>query len=164
MNLSISLDSDLGDKYYVYLAQLDGVFEDDLHYQKKGVEIYEVVLDRKSGDNKTNVRILSQIVSFIAKQFLANKNLILYYICDDMNEIPTQAHDLSPQAYRSRIFSALFERYVHLHNITNIIDTTISFKDAVGQYQYIHIISRDTQSSFVEILEEFILTGYASGK
>ena len=39
-------------------------------------------------------------------------NVILSYFCDFIHLVPSQRKDMSVQEYRSRMFSAMFKRYV----------------------------------------------------
>ena len=73
------------------------------------------------------------IFGFIAGFLLDNENAILYFYCDDINEINRRNHDITPQKYRSRLFSRMSDRDIYIHIISreshldyaNIIRTTI---------------------------------------
>ena len=85
-------------------------------------------------------------------------------MCDDINEIPNSNHDISSQEYRSRLFSCMFNRYVKENGIYDIVDTPIVFPDAVGNNQYVHIISYEKYLRSVDDIVKFVIDGYAVGK
>lgn len=164
MKFSVSLCSGNGDKYYVYLSPLNESLRRDLELEDSQIEVYQIVLDREKGELQTNFSILSDISEFIAKVFEANNNLILYYVCDDLNEIPSGNHKIPSQEYRSRLFSLMFERYLNVHKTVEATDTPIVIRDAVGQNQYVHIIARKKHAQSVLKIVDFVIEGFATGK
>jgi hypothetical protein len=164
MENSFRFQSEGGDDILVDLLPLDSECSNDLHLTDSDVEIYQIVLCRESGNNVIGLDVLMKITDSIAKVFLRNPNLILYYVCDDMNEIPNGNHDIPPQEYRSRLFSCMFARYIKLNGINVISDTPIEFPDAVGNNQYVHVISHNKYLSSVEEIVRFVIEGYAVGK
>ena len=164
MKFSISLHTPNGDRYLVCVSPLIEQLRRELELPEENIEVCQIVLDRERGDNATDINILSQITDFVAKVLLANDNIILYYVCDDMNEIPNGNHDIPPQEYRSRLFSCMFARYIKLNGINVISDTPIEFPDAVGNNQYVHVISHNKYLSSVEEIVRFVIEGYAVGK
>ncbi|MBQ0073924.1 MAG: hypothetical protein KBT34_06995 [Prevotella sp.] len=163
MIFSVSLQSHSGDKYYVYLTPLDKRWWGDLVLPEPNLEIYQIVLDRLEGGNVTDMHIIQEISKFIANVFLTN-DVIFYYVCDDLNEIPNANRSISPQEYRSRLFSRMFDRYINSHGVEGLVDTPIIIKDAVGNNQYVHIISRDIHIASVNYLVNFIEEGFTAGK
>lgn len=163
MNFSVSLQTPNGDKYYVYLSPLSKDWWNDLDLPEKDLEIYQVVLDREKGTGKTDMHVISEITNFIANVFL-NNDVIFYYVCDDLNEIPNGSHSIPPQEYRSRLFSMMFDRYITSHSIKGIFDTPIIIKDAVGNKQYIHIIARSQHNASIDYLVNFVQEGFGAGK
>ena len=161
MKFSVSIKSDAGDTYYVYLAPLDAGIEYDLNLRSySDVEVYQIVLDRETGTNTTDIHVLNDISDFIAKVFLGNDNLILYYYCDDIQEIPSSNHVILPQEYRNRLFSTMISRYLQQHDSLDIVDTPISIIDAVGNAQYIHFISRLDHLPVVDDIVRFVVEHY----
>ena len=104
MENSFRFQSEGGDDILVDLLPLDSECSNDLHLTDSDVEIYQIVLCRESGNNVIGLDVLMKITDSIAKVFLRNPNLILYYVCDDMNEIPNGNHDIPPQEYRTCYF------------------------------------------------------------
>ena len=164
MKYSFVFQSESGDSLLVDLRPLGSEYSKDLHLADSDVEVYQVVLDREKGSSVVDLGILRKITDFIAKVFFENPNLILYYVCDDINEIPNSNHDISSQEYRSRLFSYMFNRYVKENGIYDIVDTPIVFPDAVGNNQYVHIISYEKYLRSVDDIVKFVIDGYAVGK
>jgi len=164
MKFSISLHTPNGDRYLVCVSPLVEQLRRELELPEENIEVCQIVLDRERGDNATDINILSQITDFVAKVLLANDNIILYYVCDDINEIPNCNHNIPSQEYRSRLFSSMFDRYVRNHNITDIINVPVIIKDAIGNKQYVHIISDQKHDVSVKVIVDFVIEGFAVGK
>ncbi len=163
MIFSVTLHSCNGDEYYVYLTPLDKRWWSDVVLPEPNVEIYQIVLDRIGGSNITDIKIIQEITNFIANVFVTN-DVIFYYVCDDLNEIPNTTHNIPSQEYRSRLFSKMFDRYIRQNNLDGVTDTNVIIKDAIGKNQYVHIISKDTHTKSVNYLVDFVLKGFAAGK
>jgi hypothetical protein len=58
----------------------------------------------------------------------------------------------------------MFDRYVRNHNITDIINVPVIIKDAVGNKQYVHIISDQKHDVSVKVIVDFVIEGFAVGK
>ncbi len=87
--------------------------------------------------------------------FEENENLILYFYCDDIHDIKRRNLSLSPQEYRSRLFSKMIDRYLISNNITDIINTPIKIESGDGIF--IHLISCASHSKYVELIRSEIL-------
>ena len=127
--------------------------------ESRGVEILEVVLDRESGKSMAGMALLDNISSVVANVFMENRNAILFFYCDDLNEIPRcRTRKISPQEYRSNLFSHMFERCVVKHGLESIHDITIRV-NAIDRPLFFHFISRDEQMDLIdEIKEDFAST------
>lgn len=127
--------------------------------ESRGVEIVEVILDRELGKGLAGMALLDNISSVIANLFIENKNAILFFYCDDLNEIPRcRIRNISPQEYRSNLFSLMFERYVTKHGIQSVHDVTIRI-NAIDHCLFFHFISRDEHMDLIdEIKEDFAAT------
>ena len=127
--------------------------------ERRGIEIVEVVLDREVGTGMVGMTLLNKISSVVANMFMENKNAILFFYCDDLNEIPRcRTRNISPQEYRSNLFSLMFERYVTKHGIQSVHDVTIRI-NAIDHCLFFHFISRDEHMDLIdEIKEDFAAT------
>ena len=162
MKVSVSIKSQLGNAVRIGLETADTSFIGESiskHLYSRGIEIIEVVLDRQAGKEMIGLNFLNEISSVVAKLFLENKHSILFYYCDDMNEIPHCNHcNMLPQEYRSKLFSQMFSRYVTSHNIDKVHDTTICV-NAVDRPLFFHFIShKDNLDIINDIQEDFSKT------
>lgn len=94
------------------------------------------------------------IFGFIAGFLLDNENAILYFYCDDINEINRRNHDITPQKYRSRLFSRMFDRYMTSHDITGVVNASLEIRS--DRDIYIHIISRESHLDYANIIRTTI--------
>lgn len=154
------------DQYILSLAQdgdkfLSTTVSSEL--QKHGVEVWGILLLRKGRrESVTSVSLLSEISNSITMFILQHPNAILYYQCDDMDEVPMNGRKknsgISVQKYRSMLFSLMFEkqvRYVPLE----IVNVPIFF-DFMGHETYIHIIARENHMPWVNLIKDDIKEGF----
>ena len=116
------------------------------------------------GDESTAQEVLHEITNRIADLFAENPNLILYYSCDDMNPIPFRNtrganKSLSVQEYRSKLFSHLFELYIHSHQVSGISNTPIIIHGE-GYIQFMHLIARNSHQNIVDLIKNDVVEGW----
>lgn len=102
--LSLSQD---GDKFLS--AEVSDVLKEN------GIEIWGILLLRKGREETvTSISLLTEILNSITLFVLQHPNAILYYQCDDMDDVPMNLRKknsgVSVQKYRSMLFSLLFEK------------------------------------------------------
>lgn len=118
MKISVSLVAGNSDEYRIGFDTIESGFLSDEIFnclKEEGIEIVEVLLERVKRVDSTNIAVLSEMTNIIHRLFEDNENVILYFFCDDMNEIPSTSKSIEPQEYRSRLFSAMFERFAMKH-------------------------------------------------
>lgn len=165
MNRRVRTDG--GDVYLVEVspAELNVLDEDVRKYVCDcGIEILEVILVREQGEGATKKNVLNEMVTYIADVFASHKNAIIYYLCDDMLEIPSRNKKgknsvLSVQEYRSRLFSCMFTSYVNDHCVKGVHDTCVRI-DGVGYSQFLHLVARDEHMAIVKKLKEDVFSGF----
>lgn len=162
MNASFSIKSSNGDSLRIGMSNSDLTFLSgniNTFLKDANIEIIEILLQRMEGKGNIGIEVLSKITDVIGDFFLENENGILFYYCDDLLAIPVSRHDISPQEYRSSLFSLLFQRFCQKKNIKNIHDTTIRIYDAMGVPLYMHFIARDKHQHILnEISEDMVKT------
>ena len=126
---------------------------------KDGIEIVEILLARVKGSGKTSIAVLSEMSEIIFRLFNNNENIIIYFFCDDLNEIPNTQKKVSPQAYRSRLFSSMFERFVRKQKIDDIENISISI-EALGRTEYLHFIIRSHHMKYIDYIQRNIEETY----
>lgn len=166
-NLSITINSSFGDIYRIVLSPApNGALSEEVNsmLSDKGIEIREIIIGRTQGSRTTSQKELHQISSWIADRFAENPNMILFYICDDMNPIPSRNtksvySKITVQEYRSKLFSRLFNTYILSHNISGVFNLPIRI-DGEGYSYFIHIIARDKHASIVDTISNDVLEGF----
>ncbi len=154
------------DQYILSLSQDGDKFLSDHvadELRKQGVEVWGILLLRKGHKEAvTSIGILSEISKSLTMFILQHPNAILYYQCDDMDDVPMNGRKknsgVSVQKYRSMLFSLMFDkqsRYVPLEMVNVPI-----FFDFMGHETYIHIIARDSHLSLVNLLKQDIKEGF----
>lgn len=116
--------------------------------EKSDVEVWGIYLNRVgSYKHVTGIRDLSLISNQIYSFFRSHDNAILYYVCDDIADVPMnarkKAEGFSVQYYRNRLFTSLFHKLQGLLDM-NVVDLPICI-DACGNDMYIHIMVREEQ-------------------
>lgn len=162
MKVSFSLQGDNSDEYHIRLESWDREqLPEEIISVLGDADIIDVVLERVRGAEKTSMRILSGISEVIAKIFIDNENAILYFYCDDMNPIPnmgknnSRSKNISPQRYRSILFSRMFERYCLKNGYRDVdnIPVEIHLED---RDIYIHLIARKSHNEIVNLIKKAI--------
>ena len=131
---------------------------------ENNIDLSELMIERISGESTTAQEVLHDITSWVAELFANNPNLIIYYSCDDMTPIPSRNtnsdnKDIPVNAYRSKLFTHIFDTYMTSHQVSGVTNTPIqldNYENGVGYSLFFHFIARDTHSDIVEILKEDI--------
>lgn len=132
--------------------------------KSRGIDISELIIERISGETTTGQDVLHDITSWVAEIFASNPNLIIYYSCDDITPIPSGNKksgnkNMPVNAYRSRLFTHIFDTYMASHQVSGVTNTPIqldNYEDGIGYSLFFHFIARDIHSDIVEMLEEDI--------
>lgn len=145
-----------GDEYLVLIESLTkSILPDGIIAALEGIDIFNVALERVSGECITNPNILFDISNFIAGFLLDNENSILYFYCDDINDIPRRNKSITPQKYRSDLFTKMFDRYTKTHSMEVFVDNPIEFK--IDREVYIHLIARNALLPHVNVIKEALI-------
>ena len=121
--------------------------------EQKGVEVIELGLARVSGTNITKHKMLNHIEECVAGLMQRRPNAILCYFCDFIHLVPSKKKNITVQEYRSRMFSAMFKRYVSQRHLNDIFDDEIKIK-GVAETFYFHIIYHKRHKAYAEMIAE----------
>lgn len=132
--------------------------------KSRDIDISELIIERISGESTTGQDVLHDITSWVAELFASNPNLIIYYSCDDITPIPSRNKksgnkNMPVNAYRSRLFTHIFDTYMMSHQVSGVTNTPIqldNYENGIGYSLFFHFIARDTHSDIVEMLKEDI--------
>ncbi len=158
MNVTVPLTSDKGDEYVVRLSSFNkSLFPDEVSTIIKDLDIADIVLEKISGEHKIDINTLFQISHIVWNFINDNENMVLYFYCDDMKDLPRSKKNsiLSPQHYRSTLFSRMFDRFMASNYIKDFINLPIIIK-VKDRDIYIHLISRKGNIEAVDNIKEMI--------
>lgn len=157
MDISVSINSKLDHEYRIILSpfNLSVIPYEVRELLGDDIEIADVTLERVEGDNPTDIGMLLKISNVIGEVFNDNENLILYFYCDDIHDVLRRNKGLTPQKFRSNLFSRMFDKYILSNGITNMINTPIEIK--ADRHIYIHLISRSIHLEYVNAIKSAIM-------
>lgn len=111
MIITYPISDNFGNEYLIRIEDCQNL-PDEIMKELGNIKILDITLERISGEQYTNSGILSKISTFIAGVLLDNENAMLYFYCDDVHDVKRRDMEITPQKFRSDLFSAMFIRYV----------------------------------------------------
>lgn len=131
MDISFDINNDKGDQIRVALSYYDAeslqVFTNDPLILT--LVFYDVTLVRVSGEETLGIKTQNAICDVLYRFMNDNDDVVLCFYCDDMTDVDRHHTQLTPQEYRSRLFSMKFEMYVRKNGITDIVNYGIKIED-----------------------------------
>ena len=153
MIITYPISDNFGNEYLIRIEDCQNL-PDEIMKELGNIKILDITLERISGEQYTNSGILSKISTFIAVVLLDNENAMLYFYCDDVHDVKRRDMEITPQKFRSDLFSAMFIRYVKAKSLKDIVDTTITAY--ADRDIYIHIIARRRHKKQVDAIRSSI--------
>lgn len=144
--------SELGDKY---------LSSDTVRNVKQFADIFSITLERVAGCSPVKPSEFAPLVRRIEAFMWLNPKAILCFYCDFLNNIPSirkTRRPISPQEYRSRLFSALFTRYNSHHEGSSYVQSVITIEGE--ENYYIHIIALRSMSLLIEQIAKDLQEAY----
>jgi hypothetical protein len=151
-----TLRSESGDEYKLqFTTDRSGIIADNLLDQlnAQGIEVVEIGLARVKGENITGHKVLHQIEECIADLMQRMPNVILNYFCDFIHLVPSHKKNMTVQEYRSRMFSAMFKRYVTQQQLFDVCDDEIKINGVTEPF-FFHVIYHKNHQHFAEMIAE----------
>lgn len=145
--------SERGDEYRLCLSSEDGHNLSKEIREDFGLEVISIELTRINGIGITSIRTLAAIEQAIAETYYPIDDAILFYYCDFLNAVPATRKAITPQEYRSRLFSLMFHRYILHHNIQGVSEMVIEINGLDEPY-FFHIICRDRHLDAVKQISD----------
>lgn len=157
-----NITSTKGDEYRLRLSSSGSRFlSEEIRLKvSPSIDILTIELERIKGQMPTGHAVLAQIEKIIADTFMQHSDSIICFICDFLSPIPATRKKIPAQQYRSLLFTKMFERYLSLHSIEDVMQSVLTIEGIDEEY-YIHIIARNKHVSYVNLLSEDIRTGYS---
>ena len=151
-----TLRSESGDEYKLqFTTDRSGIIADNLLDQlnAQGIEVVEIGLARVKGENITGHKVLHRIEECIADLMQRMPNVILSYFCDFIHLVPSHKKNMTVQEYRSRMFSAMFKRYVTQQQLFDVCDDEIKINGVTEPF-FFHVIYHKNHQHFAEMIAE----------
>lgn len=142
MKRSYRIFSEKGDEYKLSLSDDDGLNLFEELAGRYHVQLISIELTRINGNGSTPAYILNRIEDLIAATLVEYPNAVMCYYCDFLNPVPSSNKPMPPQEYRSRLFSLMFQRYVHHHEIEGVSEVIVRV-DGIEEVYYFHMITRN---------------------
>lgn len=162
-----TFSNNVGNKYIVKIMKdgkrfLSSNMQDLL--QSMNVGVWGIYLNRMGNfKNATSMNDLAIISRQILSFFTTHEDAILYYVCDDIADVPMnarkKAEGYTVQFYRNKLFSKLFMKLQGLLNV-HIVDIPICI-DACGNDMFIHIIARAIHEEIAIKMKEDVIDGFS---
>ncbi len=158
MDISFDIQNDQGDQIRVALSYYDieslQAFTDDPFTLT--LIFYDVTLVRISGENTIGVKTLKTVCDVLYRFMNENESAILCFYCDDLTDVNRHHKELTPQEYRSRLFSRMFDMYVQTNHITDMVNYGIKIEDGDNP-RFAHFITPDKYLPAVKLLGNIIM-------
>lgn len=166
-SVSYYFSNEFGDIYAVKISRITHGFLADETYRllgEKQLEIWDIILVRDGWKTKiTPLHLLSDISKAIADFYMSHQNVILYFQCDDMEDVPMSAskrkEGVTVQKYRSVLFSDMFERQMKTYDLPAVNYPV--FFDACGNEVYIHFMALEKYLDVVDIIKDDVTECYS---
>lgn len=158
MDISFDIYNDKGDQVRVALSYYDTeslqVFTNDP--LTLTLDFYDVTLVRISGEEIVGIKTLKAICDVLFRFMEDNESIVLCFYCDDLTDLHRHHNDLTPQEYRSRLFSRMFDMYVRNNNVSSIVNYAIKIEDDHTP-RFAHFITPEKYLPAVKLLGNIIM-------
>lgn len=158
MDISFDIHNDKGDQVRVALSYYDTESMQAFTSDPLTLTLifYDVTLVRLSGEETVGVKTLKAICDVLFRFMNDNDTAVLCFYCDDLTDVPRNHKELTPQEYRSRLFSRMFDMYVKANGISDIINYGIKIEDN-NTPRFAHFITSEKYLPAVKLLGNIIM-------
>ena len=153
MNEVYTITSNSGDEYKLqFTTDRSGVIADALldFLDNENIEVVEIGLARVKGQNVTSPHVLTLIEKSIANLMKKHPNVIISFFCDFIHFVPSKKK-IPVQEYRSRLFSAMFNRYISQHHLHDYCNHVVEV-EGVSEPFFFHIIYRKEHEKYADLI------------
>ena len=158
MDLSFDIQNNKGDQVRVALSYYDTESLQSLSEDPYVLALvfYDVTLVRIWGEDTVGIKTLTAICDVLFRFMNDNDNAVLCFYCDDVNEVTRHHMELTPQEYRSRLFSRMFDMYIKSKHITDMVNYVVEIDDN-GTPRFAHFITSERHLYAVKLLEHILM-------
>ena len=158
MDRSYEIKNSRGDLLRIALSCYDaetiGVFTSDT--VALSVEFYDVTLIRERGSGRIDYRTLNMVSESLAAFLHDNPDAVLCFYCDDQTDVDRRNPDITPQEYRSDLFSKMYDRYVRSHGINWLVNHKVRIEIG-SQPRITHFICRKEHTKAVSAMGNLLI-------
>lgn len=160
MDITIPVSSCDGRQFLIKLSSfsIDGIPGSITEILK--CEIIDIVLERVTDvdQNKQNSFGTLSIIFTVIWNFLEEHDVVLYFYCDDRHEILRKETFISPQEYRSKLFTSMFNRKVSNmgSRYVNVPIILLSEEFDIQKKVFMHLIARGEHLDCLKLLKDEI--------
>lgn len=162
MDISFDIRNTEGDQIRIALSYYDS--ETILNFSSDPLSLtlvfYDVTLIRESGEGYVGYKMLSAVSDTLAKFMEDNDDAVLCFYCDAATNVKRSHWKVSPQEYRSLLFSRMFDKCVETHGLTGFINHRVRMdvdSDPLNS-QFAHFICRKEHESAVVKIGELLMS------
>ena len=155
MNEVYTITSEKGDEYKLqFSTDRSGIIAENLLdlLNSNDIEVVEIGLARVKGQTVTSPCVLALIEESIADFMLRHQKVILSFFCDFIHYVPSKKR-IPVQEYRSRLFTAMFDRYVSQHHLRGFCNHVVEV-EGVSEPFFFHIIYRKKHETYADMIAE----------
>lgn len=161
MDLSFDIRNQEGDQIKVALSYYDSEVISAFSTDPLTLTLvfYDVTLMRESGSRYVGYNMLSAVSGTLAKFMEENEDAVLCFYCDADTDVKRSHSSISPQEYRSRLFSIMFEKYTAEHHLTDFVNHRVRIDVDANplKSQFVHFICRKEHEHAVELLGRLLV-------
>ena len=134
-----NITSTKGDEYRLRLSSSGSRFlSEEIRLKvSPSIDILTIELERIKGQMPTGHAVLAQIEKIIADTFMQHSDSIICFICDFLSPIPATRKKIPAQQYRSLLFTKMFERYLSLHSIEDVMQSVSGTRYVIYSKRFI---------------------------
>lgn len=161
MDISFDIRNREGDHIKVALSYYDSesirIFSDDP--LTLTLVFYDVTLMRESGKGYVGYNVLSAVSNTLARFMEDNEDAVLCFYCDAQTDVKRSHRTISPQEYRSKLFSIMFEKYTQEHHLANLVNHRVRMEIDGNplKSQFAHFICRKEHESAVDAIGRILM-------
>ena len=162
MDLSFDIKNTEGDHIMVALSYYD--IESIILFSSDPAILtlifYDVTLVRCAGSGFVGYDVLNTVSDTLAKFLNENEDAVLCFYCDSDTDIRRSHKNISPQEFRSELFSKMFDRYVKSHKLPHFVNHRIRIEDEDNpkNTQFAHFICRLNHESAVKKMGKLLMS------
>lgn len=162
MDISFSVNNSKGDLVKIALSNYDLASLSQFTSNKHTLSLtfYDVTLIRESGYDYVGYDVLSKVSETLARFLQENHKAVLCFYCDAYTGIRKSHEEISPQEYRSLLFTRMFERYCKTRDLNDFLNYRVRMevdKNLLNS-QFAHFICRKEHEYLIDEIRDVLMT------